>query len=100
MGKLSDLWGQLKTCKEEDRELIQKKINDIEKWMIENGYGNIKEITDWKSKKKTYRFEDSRMGNYGQPALSYIGRDRCGACRYNNHTWCDRGITKPCMVKA
>ena len=105
MGKLKDLWAQLKDCKPEDRALIQKKINSIEEWMIKNKLTNdkgeliISELTDWnKNTKKTYRFESSRMGTFGQPVGAYVGRDRCGACKWNNHTWCDKGKTKKCVA--
>lgn len=33
------------------RKDVQKKINDIEKWMIENKIGSIKEVTKWNDNK-------------------------------------------------
>ena len=100
MGKLKDLWGRLATCRPDEKAEIQKEINKIEKICIEKGWAGIKEITDWNkpSSKKTYRFESSRMGNYGIPFNANTGRDRCGACRWNNHTWCDGGKTKMCVA--
>ena len=41
------------------------------------------------STKKTYRFEGSRMYGYNPPEGARYGKDRCGACRYNNHPYCD-----------
>lgn len=101
MGKLKDLWAELKECKPEEKAAIQKKINGIEKWMIENKIGTIKEITDWNkesSTKKTFRYEGIRMGDYGMPEGAYVGRDRCGACKWNKHPWCDKGKTKICVA--
>lgn len=105
MGKLKDLWAELKDCKDEIRKSdIQKKINSIEKWMIDNNIGSIKEITDWTKQKtsvahqKKWRFDSDRMGNHGVPEFAYTGRDRCGTCRWNRHTWCDKGKTKPCVA--
>ena len=100
MGKLSDLWKELSTCPPDKKSDIQDKINGIEKWMIENKFGSIKEVTDWtkkKSTKKTYRYETEKMHGYNAPESAKYGKDRCKMCIYNKHPWCDNGITKPCM---
>ena len=100
MGKLADLWASLKTCPPDRKPEIQKKINSIEKWMIDNKIGTIKEITDWnkkKSTKKTYRYEAEKMHGYNAPPSAKFGKDRCKMCVYNKHPWCDRGITKECF---
>ena len=48
MGKLADLWAELATLEKlEDKERVQKKINGIEQWCIDNKFGNFKELTDW-----------------------------------------------------
>lgn len=91
MGKLSDLWASLKTCKEEEREGIQKQINSTEQWCIDKGFAGIKEITDWTKfkPKKTYRFEAGRCGEFQIPDGALTGKDMCGCCRYNKRYYCD-----------
>ena len=60
MGKLSDLWAELKTAKSpEDKKEIQEKINAIERWCIEKGFGGIKAETDWSKPIKKKKKEDS-----------------------------------------
>ena len=102
MGKLSEYHAQLKL--EQDPVKIkdlQNKINQIESWCIEQGFEGWK-LTDWtewsKKPKKEYRFESERIGIFNPPDNAYIGKDRCGCCKWNRHPWCDRGKTKPCMA--
>lgn len=54
MGKLRQYWDQLQSLDFDDprRKDLQKKINDIEKWMIENKIGDIKETTKWNDSNK------------------------------------------------
>ena len=91
MGKLSDLWASLRECKPEERDGIQKQINSTEQWCIDKGFAGIKEITDWSKfkQKKSFRFESNRCGNFNIPDGAKTGKDRCGACKYNNRTYCD-----------
>ena len=84
MGKLSEYWEQLKTCNEADRPELQKKINGIEKWMIEKGIGSIKTTTDW-SKKRSPKSAPA----LNPPSTALYGKDRCGACVYNHATYCN-----------
>ena len=83
MGKLSEYWEQLKTCNEVDKPELQKKINGIEKWMIEKGIGSIKTTTDW-SKKKSQKSAPA----LNPPSDALYGKDRCGACSYNGAQYC------------
>jgi hypothetical protein len=99
LGKLKDLWAELSTTEDsEKKKEIRKKINSIEQWMIDNKIGSIKEITDWtKTKdKKVYRFEASRDGGLNIPENTRTGNDRCGACKFNKHSYC--GGDKPCLA--
>jgi hypothetical protein len=95
MGKLSDLWGELKVAKSESEKTeIKKKINDIEAWCIEKGFGGIKEQTDWnkpmKSKKKdkdtfrTFSFTEEAgfvtIGNFILPQHKFC---KCGLYKDN-----------------
>ena len=91
MGKLSDLWKELGSAKPDDIPRIQTEINRIEQYCIDNNYAGIKEKTDWSKKqtKKTYRFEGERMKGYNPPETARYGKDRCGACIYNRHPYCD-----------
>ena len=105
MGKLADCWALLRETQDPAKiKEIQDKINSIESWCIENNYAGIKELTDWrkweekKKTKKTYRFESVKDGGFGIPKGAFVGKERCGCCKYNNHPWCDRGVTKPCMA--
>lgn len=96
--KLSDLWKELSVCSTDKKLEIQKKINSIEKWMIDNNFGNIKEITDWsKKQKKVFRYESEKIHGYNPPSTARFGSDRCRMCIFNKHPWCDKGITKPCI---
>ena len=101
MGKLSNLWGELKVCYNEERkQIIKVEINNLERWCIEKGFAGIKEITDFTKTfqtKKVYRYENSRDGGFNVPDGARVGRDMCGACRYNKHSYC--GGDKPCMAK-
>jgi hypothetical protein len=103
MGKLSDLWGDLKAESDPDKiKDIQKQINGLEQWCITKGFAGIKEITDWtKSKsKKTYRFESVKDGGLLIPDGAMLGKDKCWACTFNKHSYCGRNIQggKPCLV--
>ncbi len=99
MGKLSNLWGELKTCNNDDRkQVIKVEINRIEKWCIDNNITSIKTLTDFSKPfkpKKIYRFESSRDGGHQVPDGVRVGRDMCNMCRYNKHSYCGGG--KPCM---
>ena len=104
MGKLGDLWQRLNGETDEQKiKDIQKEINRIESWCIENNFAGIKELTDWttykkKTSKKSYRFESIRDGGFNIPVGAFTGVDRCNACKYNKHLWCDKGRTKPCLA--
>ena len=48
MGKLKDLWAELRiTTLPSRREELQKEINRIEQYCIDNGYADITELTTW-----------------------------------------------------
>lgn len=104
MGKLADTWALLKETNDPEKiKELQDKINSIESWCIQNNFAGIKELTDWRKweqnkTKKTYRFEGGRDGGFNIPKGAKIGNERCGACKFNKHTWCDGGVTKPCMA--
>ncbi len=96
---LKEEWAKLASATADQKKPIQDKINSIEKWCINNKIGNFKEITDFSKPfkmKKTYRFESGRDGGFLIPDGARTGRDRCGACRYNNHSYC--GGDKPCLA--
>src|SRR3990167_7728748 len=92
MGKLSDLWKSLQTCPPENVQEIRQQINRTEQWCIDNGFAGIKEITDWTKRdkqKKSYRFESDRHGGHNPPPNAKYGKDRCRACIYNRHVYCN-----------
>jgi len=95
MGKLGDLWAELKETNNQERiKELQGKINSIESWCIENNYAGIKELTDWRKwserkTKKTYRFEGGRDGGLYRPHRAKTGKDRCGCCIFNKRVYCD-----------
>ena len=65
MGKLKDLWGELRTTKDSvKRKEIQKNINDIEQWMIDSKIGTITEKTDWSN---TIKYEDNFDKRFENP---------------------------------
>jgi len=104
MGKLSDLWADLRVEADPDkRKEIQRKINSTEQWCIDKGFAGIKEITDWSKQKtkKTYRYEGVKDGGLNIPDGARLGKDKCKMCVYNNHSWCGQGMEdnggKPCM---
>lgn len=94
LGKLADLWAELKEAKPEEKEGIKKKINDIEQWCIDNKFGGFKEITDWtkpmKSKKKkdgfnSFNFEnDKGFTTFGNMVLPKHQFCKCGI--YNDNS--------------
>jgi hypothetical protein len=104
MGKLSDLWGELKTVKSESEKTeIKKKINDIEAWCIEKGFGGIKEQTDWtkktfKKKKNSYGSDSSfteaagfvTVGNLILPKHQFC--PKCKLYKDNGLIWSSEGI--------
>lgn len=51
MGKLADLWQQIRDMDDDDPRLpeVQKKINEVEQWMIDKGY-KTDGITQWGKK--------------------------------------------------
>ena len=64
MGKLADLWAELAALEKlEDKERIQKKINGIEQWCIDNKFGNFKELTDWSKPVKKKKILVSGSGS-------------------------------------
>jgi hypothetical protein len=94
MGKLADLWAELKEAKPEHKDEIKKKINAIEQWCIDNKFGDFKEITDWnkpmKKKKKSGSFEPMSftedngfitVGNFILPMSDFCSH--CGIYKYN-----------------
>ena len=83
MGKLSDLWEQLRTCPDHKRIELEKKINSIETWMIDNNFGSIKDITDW-SKKSV-----GSARPLDPPIGARYGKDKCLSCVYNRAGYCD-----------
>lgn len=104
MGKLSELWQDLKATSDDvKKKEIQKKINDIEEWMIDNKFGSIKNKTDWSKQKtsKTYRFESVKDGGHQIPVGAKVGREMCLCCRYNKHSYCGMDLEegdKPCWA--
>lgn len=84
MGKLSDLWAEYKAGKD-----VKEEIWKIEDWMISKGYR--KERTDFKNKKQFHlnRFSTERDGGHNIPEGAKTGNDRCKACKYNFHVYCD-----------
>ena len=110
MGKLSELWAKLRETEDESkRKEIQQEINKVESWCIEKGFAGIKELTDWtksnnKPTKKVYRFEGKRDGGLNIPSEARTGKDRCPACKFNNHSYCaidlfdDHPGFKPCYA--
>ena len=93
MGKLKELWAQLPQSTGLQKIEVQKKINSLESWCIQNKYAGITELTDWKTfkprPKKTYRHEAGRDGGHNPPSGVRFGYDRCRACKYNNAAYCD-----------
>lgn len=103
MGKLSELWADLRATSDESKQKeIQGKINSIESWCIEKKFGGIKEVTDWTKQKtkKTFRYESVKDGGLNIPDGAMLGREMCKACIYNKHSYCGRNIDggKPCLV--
>jgi len=104
LGKLADLWAELKTAKPEEKDEIKKKINDIEQWCIDNNFGNFKEITDWskpqKTKKKksdparSFSFTEENgfitVGNLILPKHEFC--KGCGLYKDNGLIWSSEGI--------
>lgn len=95
MGKLADLWKELKDTKSEsERNIIKEKINQIEQWCIDNNFGDFKTITDWskpqfpKKKKKDGHMSfslgtDKGFCSYGNMILPKYHFCKCGI--YNNN---------------
>ena len=76
MGKLADLWAELSTLEKlEDKERVQKKINGIEQWCIDNKFGNFKELTDWTKpiKKKKGSGGSYEPFSFKSPDFIYCG---------------------------
>lgn len=102
MGKLSDLWADMKATSDPDKiKSIQEEINKVEQWCIDKGFAGIKELTDWSKQKtkKTYRGESVRDGGHLIPEGALIGKDMCKMCIYNKHSYCGRKIEngKECL---
>jgi len=102
--KLKEAWGLLRSSTtKEDIQKYQKEINNTEQWCINNGFAGITKLTDWSTYKhvvkKQYRYEGIRDGGWNIPDKAFVGKDRCGACKYNNASYCDLGVTKPCIAK-
>lgn len=103
MGKLSNLWQDLKVAADPDKiKKIQGEINSLEKWCIEKGFAGIKSQTDWTKTrgKKVYRFESVKDGGLLLPDGALLGREMCVTCVYNKHSYCGRNIQggKPCIA--
>ena len=94
MGKLADLWAELKVAKPEEKDAIKQKINGIEQWCIDNKFGGFESITDWnkpmKKKKKGGSFEPMSftedngfitVGNFILPMSDFCSH--CGIYKYN-----------------
>lgn len=83
MGKLGDLWQQLKDLPDDDPRVpdIQKEINRIEQWMIDNGYkddeptkfGSItSELPHYPHHTGFVRFEDIKLlAEYNGLGINY-----------------------------
>lgn len=93
MGKLSDLWADLKAEKNvNEQNIIKGKINQIEAWCIEKGFGGIKEQTDWtkpmKKKKdgfNSFNFDnDKGFTTFGNMILPKHEFCKCGI--YNDNS--------------
>lgn len=90
MGKLAVLWtayqGEMNAVKKQE---IRIKIWKIEDWMISKGYKNKR--TDFKALKQSNRprFVSERDGGHNIPQGVKTGKDRCRACIYNFHSYCD-----------
>lgn len=90
MGKLSELWAELAAEKNiNEQNIIKGKINQIEGWCIEKGFGGIKEKTDWSKPMKK-----KKDGN----AYFNISTDK-GFCTFGNmvlprHDFCKCGLYK------
>ena len=84
MGKLKELWGQLRECSDEERPGIQKEINKLEQFCIGKGYAGITKQTDW-SKSKSL----SSAKALNPPVMARYRGDRCIACVYNHAAYCD-----------
>jgi len=97
MGKLADLWTELKNAKPDEKEAIQKKINSIEQWCIDNKFGGFESVTDWNKPRKkkvkndfrSFTFEEPQFVSCGQfikPSRDFCPRchiDLVGLCLYN-----------------
>lgn len=71
MGKLADLRAKREEMEWDhpDRIKIEKEINKIEQWMIDNNIGHIKKLTTWEKNTKKWK----PFGYYPEEGWVHIG---------------------------
>jgi len=114
MGKLADLKDQRNEMSWDhpNRENIEKKINNIEQWCIDNKKGYITKLTTWNKGQKKWRafgFYEDEFEQIGQIIVE-IKKDkvitahyRCGTCgtevlHFVLYNYCIKCNTKDIVV--
>lgn len=71
----------------EKKDELKAKIQEREDYCINILKYDLKRMEF--NKKKSYRFATEKDGGWNIPDGALTGKDRCAACKYNSHSWCE-----------